>query len=832
VISQDLVADCVHCGFCLPTCPTYGPLWQEEPHSPRGRIYLMQGLIDGSIGMTETTVEHFDRCLGCLACVTSCPSGVRYDVLIEETRAEIERHHRRPLRERAFRSVPFAVLPRPRLLRTALALTPPRWTPLPARLRPLLDLAPRRLALDAPPPLTRARGEAVARVALLAGCVQRIVFGDVNAATARVLAADGYDVVVPEPQSCCGALHVHAGRLDQALDRARRTIDELGAADTDYIAVNAAGCGSTLKDYGRLLASDPVYAGRAAAFAARVRDVSELLAAVEPRTTRAPLPLRTAFQDSCHLYHGQAVRAEPRRVLASIPEVELVEPAEQEICCGSAGIYNIVKPGPARELAKRKAERILGTRPDVLVSANPGCLLQLRVALRDADRMLPALIPCSCSTRRSAASARATSSPRRSRSCDRVTAVSERDGRTVVLIGTLDTKGQEYAYLRDRVREHGVGTVIVDTGVLGEPAVEADVTREDVARAAGAELAELAGRGDRGAAMEAMGRGAAVVLRRLHSEGRADGAISVGGSGNASIAAQALRELPVGVPKLIVSTLASGDTRPYVGALDVTMTYSVVDIAGINRISARILTNAAAMIAGAVTATAPTLTDSRPLIGATMFGVTTPAVTRARERLEELGYEVIVFHATGSGGQSFEALLADGYFVGALDLTTTELADELVGGVLSAGPDRLEAAGRSGVPQVVSLGALDMVNFGPRETVPSRFADRNLYVHNPTVTLMRTTPEESAELGRRIAAKLNAATAPTVLFVPLGGISTIATVGQPFHDEAADAALIGALRDTLDEQVEVHELDLDINDPAFARAMADRLHELIQASSR
>jgi uncharacterized protein (UPF0261 family) len=304
--------------------------------------------------------------------------------------------------------------------------------------------------------------------------------------------------------------------------------------------------------------------------------------------------------------------------------------------------------------------------------------------------------------------------------------------------------------------------------------------------------------------------------------------LSLGGSGNSSVAARAMRELPVGVPKLIVSTLASGDTRPYVGAVDITMTYSVVDIAGINRISARILANAAGAIAGMATASVPAGAGDRPIVGATMFGVTTPCVTRARERLEELGYEVLVFHATGTGGQSFEALATGGFLAGALDVTTTELADDLVGGVLSAGPDRLEAVGAAGVPQVVSLGALDMVNFGPKDTVPERFAGRNLFVHNPTVTLMRTTAEEMAELGRRIASKLNGASGPTALFVPLRGVSAIDVDGQPFRDAEADEALFGALRDGVDTaKVELVEVDADVNDPAFATAMADRLHAMI-----
>ena len=369
----------------------------------------------------------------------------------------------------------------------------------------------------------------------------------------------------------------------------------------------------------------------------------------------------------------------------------------------------------------------------------------------------------------------------------------------------------------------------MDVGVLDEPQVRADISREEVAEAAGADHSELVAEADRGRAVEVMGRGAGIVLGRLHDEGRLQGAAAVGGSGNSSIAAAAMRDLPVGVPKLIVSTVASGDTRPYVGAKDVTMMYSVVDIAGINQISERILANAAGAIAGWPGATVPAAREARPLVGATMFGVTTAAVTRARERLEELGYEVLVFHATGTGGQSMEALATGGFLAGVLDLTTTELADDLVGGVLSAGPDRLEAAGEAGVPQVVSLGALDMVNFGPRDTVPERFADRTLYVHNPTITLMRTTPSENAELGRRIAEKLNRAGSPTVLFVPLGGVSAIDVDGQPFHDREADEALFDALREHLDgARVEVQELDTDVNDPAFATAMADRLHELVQ----
>ncbi len=402
---------------------------------------------------------------------------------------------------------------------------------------------------------------------------------------------------------------------------------------------------------------------------------------------------------------------------------------------------------------------------------------------------------------------------------------------TVLLLGTFDTKGHEYAFVRDRLRERNVAVLLVDTGINDPVGVEPDVARDAVAEAGGARIAELAAAGDRGAAVEAMARGAPVVLRRLFDEGRFDGILALGGSGGSSIATAAMRALPVGVPKLMVSTMAAGDTRPYVGATDVTMMPSVVDVAGVNSISARIMTNAAGAIAGMVGAQAPELAR-RKVIAATMFGVTTPCVTRARELLDELGYEVLVFHATGTGGQSMEVLAADGYLDGVLDSTTTELADDLVGGVLSAGPDRLEAAGRAGIPQVVSLGALDMVNFGPRDTVPEQFERRQLYVHNPTVTLMRTTPEECAELGRRIGRKLSGARGPTILFMPLRGVSAIDVEGQPFHDPEADRALIEGIRETLDGSVEVHELDMDINDERFAEAMVNRLHELVTEATK
>jgi uncharacterized protein (UPF0261 family) len=392
---------------------------------------------------------------------------------------------------------------------------------------------------------------------------------------------------------------------------------------------------------------------------------------------------------------------------------------------------------------------------------------------------------------------------------------------TVLLIGTLDTKGHELAFVRSRLVAAGVDVLVADAGTLAPPAgLEPNVTREDLAAEIGADMEALT---DRGAAVSAMADAAAALARRLHAEGRIDGVLGAGGSGNTAIATAAMRALPVGVPKLMVSTMAAGDTRDYVGGVDVTLMASVTDVAGVNSISARILSNAAAAMAGMVGAPPVELGEQRPLIGATMFGVTTPCVTRAREGLEARGYEVLVFHATGTGGRAMEALVSAGYLAGVLDVTTTELCDDLVGGVLSAGPDRLEAAGRAGLPQVVSLGALDMVNFGARDTVPPQFEDRNLYVHNPSVTLMRTTPEECAELGRRIAGKLSAATGPVALFVPLGGVSMIDAPGQPFFDAEADAALIAALRSGIGPNVELIELELNINDDAFADAMVEKL---------
>lgn len=401
---------------------------------------------------------------------------------------------------------------------------------------------------------------------------------------------------------------------------------------------------------------------------------------------------------------------------------------------------------------------------------------------------------------------------------------------TVVLLGTLDTKGAEYAFLRDRILELGCDVIVVDAGVMA-PSPLADITADEVAEAAGEDRAALAASGDRGVAMAAMTRGATEIVRRLHADGRLDAILAAGGSGNSSLASAAMRALPVGVPKLLVSTVATGDTRPYVGTSDIAMLYSVVDVAGVNVLSERILTNAAAAAAGMARAAASFTSriEAKPLIGATMYGVTTPCVTAARELLEERGYEVLVFHATGAGGRSMEALVRAGVITGVLDVTTTELADELVGGVMTAGPDRLEAAAAMGIPQVVSLGALDMVAFGPLDTVPAGFRGRTLYVHNAAITLMRTTEAECAELGRTIARKLNAATGPLTVFIPAGGLSMIGVPGKPFHDPAADAALARELKAGLRPGIEVVEMAADVNDRAFARAMAERLDELYRS---
>ena len=397
--------------------------------------------------------------------------------------------------------------------------------------------------------------------------------------------------------------------------------------------------------------------------------------------------------------------------------------------------------------------------------------------------------------------------------------------KTIAVVATLDTKGVEANFIRDRVEAAGLSALVIDTGVLAEPAVQGDIPRETVAEAAGTSLARLVSEKDRGKSVTAMAEGAAKVVRRLFDAGKIHGIISIGGSAGTTIGTAAMRALPVGFPKVMVSTLASGDTRPYVGIKDITMMYSVVDIAGLNRLSRRILANAAAAVCAMAQAELPPAAEERPLLAATMFGVTTPCVTRAREILEENGFEVLVFHATGTGGLAMEDLIESGFIAGVLDITTTEWADELVGGVLSAGPHRLEAAGKKGIPQVVAPGALDMVNFGPPETVPEKFKTRRFYQHNPTVTLMRTTKEENAQLGRIIAEKLNAAKGPTTFFYPRNGVSAIDQEGQPFYDPEADEAFISFLKASLNPSVQLIEMDNHINDEAFAAALAYSLME-------
>ena len=398
----------------------------------------------------------------------------------------------------------------------------------------------------------------------------------------------------------------------------------------------------------------------------------------------------------------------------------------------------------------------------------------------------------------------------------------------VVIIGTLDTKAEELGFARDIIDSQGVDVHIVDTGVMDNPGFEPGTSAGEVAEAADTSLEHLRKKADRGEAMEAMSRGAATVATRLHEENVLDGVLGLGGSGNTSIATTAMRALPVGVPKLMVSTMAAGDTEPYVGAKDVTMMYSVADIEGLNQLSRRVIANAALAVVGMVGNEPDITVEDKPTVGITMFGVTTPCVQTVRQHLESEGYETITFHATGTGGRAMENLVRQGVIDGVLDVTTTEWADELVGGVLSAGPERLDAAAETGTPQVVSTGALDMVNFGPRDSVPDEFEGRQFHIHNPQVTLMRTTPAENAELGEIIAEKLNAATGPTALALPLGGISMIDVEGEDFYDPEADEELFDALRTHLDEGIELLEMETAVNDEAFAEAIAEKLDEYMR----
>jgi glycolate oxidase iron-sulfur subunit len=397
VADRKLIDECVHCGFCLPACPTYQS-WGQEMDSPRGRIYLMKAQGEGRLPLSSTLVQHFDRCLGCLACVSACPSGVKYDALIEQTRAQVESQHRRPLADRLFRGLLFALFPYPARLRVlallqflfvalglrALLRRSGLLRRLPERWRQMEALAPQlswQQLWDQLPAFSAAQGVVRQRVALLPGCVQRVYFPGVNQATLRVLSAEGCDVVVPEGLGCCGALSLHAGREREAQSFARQAIARLEREQVSAIVVNAAGCGSAMKHWSRLLADDPEWRARALRIEAKVKDVSELLAELEPAAPRQPLRIRIAYHDACHLSHGQKVRSQPRALLKAIPGVELVDIPDADQCCGSAGVYNLLEPASAQLIGKRKADNILSVRPELLVSANPGCTLQIQSQL-------------------------------------------------------------------------------------------------------------------------------------------------------------------------------------------------------------------------------------------------------------------------------------------------------------------------------------------------------------------------------------------------------------------------------------------------------------------
>lgn len=398
--------------------------------------------------------------------------------------------------------------------------------------------------------------------------------------------------------------------------------------------------------------------------------------------------------------------------------------------------------------------------------------------------------------------------------------------KTVAIVGTFDTKGRELQFIKECIEERGLATLCINTGVF-DPVVKPDISSDQIASAVGEDMEAIVSRRDRATATDVLSRGAKVLIPQLYAQGKFDGIISIGGSGGTSLATPAMQALPLGVPKVMVSTMASGDTSPYVGTSDIVMMPSVVDVEGLNDVSKVIFSNAANAIAGMVENRKEIENDGKPLLAATMFGVTTPCIKAAKAYLEEQGYEVLVFHATGTGGRCMESLIDQGFIKGVLDLTTTEWCDQVVGGVLNAGPDRLTAAGRKGIPQVVSAGALDMVNFGPMDTVPSKFKDRNLYKHNPTVTLMRTTSEELHQIGHELAVRMNQAKGKTALMLPLKGVSAIDVEGGPFYDPEADQALFNTLRSEVGDNVEVIEMDTDINDPEFAVAAAKKLISML-----
>lgn len=403
--------------------------------------------------------------------------------------------------------------------------------------------------------------------------------------------------------------------------------------------------------------------------------------------------------------------------------------------------------------------------------------------------------------------------------------------KTIAVAGTFDTKGKEFLYVKELIEELGLKTYMINMGVF-DSEIEVDVSNKEIAKEAGYDIEDIVSRRDRAMATEALSKGMELLIPRLYAEGKFDGIISFGGLGGTSLVTPAMRALPIGVPKMMVSTMASGNVSQYVGTSDIIMMPSIVDVAGLNKISKTIFTNAVLAIAGMVGMAdkiKKVEEDEKPLIAATMFGVTTPCVDFAKEYLEERGYEVLVFHATGTGGKTMESLIDAGFFKGVLDITTTEWCDEIVGGVLGAGPNRLEAAGRNHVPQVVSVGALDMVNFGPIDTIPEKFKDRNLYKHNPTVTLMRTTVEENIKFGQKIAEKLNASFGKTVLILPLKGVSMIDAPGQPFYGSKEDEALFDTLKNNIDkDKVNIVEMDNNINEKAFAQRAAEELIKMLE----
>ena len=403
--------------------------------------------------------------------------------------------------------------------------------------------------------------------------------------------------------------------------------------------------------------------------------------------------------------------------------------------------------------------------------------------------------------------------------------------KTIAVAGTFDTKGKEFLYVKELIEELGLKTYMINTGVFNSE-IEVDVSNKEIANEAGYDIDDIVSRRDRAMATEALSKGMELLIPRLYAEGKFDGIISFGGSGGTSLVTPAMRALPIGVPKMMVSTMASGNVSQYVGTSDIIMMPSIVDVAGLNKISKTIFKNAVLAIAGMVGMAdkiKEVEEDGKPLIAATMFGVTTPCVDFAKEYLEERGYEVLVFHATGTGGKTMESLIDAGFFKGVLDITTTEWCDEIVGGVLGAGPNRLEAAGRNHVPQVVSVGALDMVNFGPIDTIPEKFKSRNLYKHNPTVTLMRTTVEENIKFGQKIAEKLNASFGKTVLILPLKGVSMIDAPGQPFYGSKEDEALFDTLKNNIDkDKVNIVEMDNNINEKAFAQRAAEELIKMLE----